>query len=156
MASTTADEIFDAALSGASDSLPAAPKRERHKNLAQCERCGDEFNRWPKNRKYCGACQALRDLDFRPNMKRTCEVCEETFYPFRTGHTRCANCTEIRERPELEPCTRCGKRKRTAPGLANTCISCVSSTPKAQLAYHRALAKVQLPKQRAWAERSTV
>ena len=111
---------------------------------ANCQNCGEQYNRFPKNRKYCGACQALRDLDFRPGMSRHCEFCDAVFYPYRTGYRRCYECSGFRtERPDEWPaCGQCGKHKRTAPGLGNTCAACVQKDSGAQRTYHRTLTKV--------------
>ena len=110
---------------------------------ANCQSCGAEYRRWPSNRKYCGACQALRDLDFRPGMSRKCEVCDERFYPFRTGYTRCYDCSNFRPEREDEfpACGTCGKHKRTAPGVDKTCVACVQRDSGMQEAYHRTLRK---------------
>lgn len=109
-----------------------------------CATCGDDFTLWPANRKYCGACQAYRDLNYRPGMSRDCEFCAKTFWPFRTGYRRCYECSNFRpERPDDWPaCSQCGKHKRTAPGLANTCCACVQKDSEAQRTYHRSLNKI--------------
>ena len=149
----TTDEMFAAGVAPDAE-VPQAPAAKPAKKQGLCAKCGDQFLLWPKNRKYCGACQALRDLDFRPNLKRKCEGCDTTFYPYRTSFTRCADCSLFnQEREEWPECNQCGKRKRTAPGMSKTCIACVSCSAKAQIAYHKALIKTQLPKQKAWAER---
>jgi hypothetical protein len=111
---------------------------------APCAQCGHEFTKWPRNRKYCGACQAYRDLNYRPGMSRECEFCETRFYPFRTNYTKCYRCSNFRpERPgEWPPCTQCGKCQRTAPGLANYCCECVQKDSAAQSVYHRSLNKI--------------
>lgn len=109
-----------------------------------CANCGADYTLWPKNRKYCGACQALRDLDFRPGMSRKCDMCDAVFYPFRTGHTRCYECSNFRPiRPDEFPvCESCGQHKRTAPGLENHCVSCVQKDSAAQALYHRSLKRI--------------
>lgn len=114
------------------------------KKTGTCANCEAEYTLWPKNRKYCGACQALRDLDFRPGMSRTCDMCDTLFYPFRTGYTRCYDCSNFRpERPDEYPqCKSCGKHKRTAPGLANYCVACVQKDSEAQRTYHKSLRRI--------------
>lgn len=109
-----------------------------------CQQCGEPYRAWPKNRKYCSACQALRDMDYRPGMMRKCEWCETTFYPFRTNYTKCPDCSSWRpEREDQYPeCKQCGKHKRTAPGLASTCIACVQKDREAQSVYHRTLSRI--------------
>jgi len=96
---------------------------------------------FPKNRRYCGACQALRDLNFRPGMKCDCDTCGTTFWPYRTSHTRCYKCAifnyDSSENPE---CARCKQHYRTAPGLSDTCCACVTSSKDTQEGYRRALA----------------
>lgn len=105
-----------------------------------CQKCGDEMILFPKNRKFCGACQALRDLSFRPGMHTSCTYCEREFWPSRTTYmTRraCADCSVfIQEDAEkYVACQSCAKHKRTAPGTKQTCISCVQSTKEMQHKY---------------------
>ena len=108
-----------------------------------CRKCGDEFNKFPANRLLCAACQSLRDLQFRPGLKRKCEVCEVQFWPSRSTYHRCPDCSVFDpEKPDKYPaCSECGKHKRTAPGLANTCISCVSVSAEAQKKYELQLSR---------------
>lgn len=108
-----------------------------------CKKCGDEFNKFPANRLLCAACQSLRDLQFRPGLHRKCEVCEEQFWPSRTTYHRCPDCSVFEPiKPDKYPaCSECGKHKRTAPGLPNTCISCVSASAEAQKRYELQLAR---------------
>jgi hypothetical protein len=117
---------------------------------APCQNCHAEYTLWPKNRKYCGTCQALRDLDFRPGMSRNCEMCDVRFYPFRTGYTRCYECSNFRPvRPDEYPvCGVCEKAKRTAPGLANTCVSCVQRDSASQSIYHKKLRAIVRERQK--------
>jgi hypothetical protein len=111
--------------------------------------------RWPVNRKYCGVCQIVRD-DLRRQGKqipgRKCqgqlndglnhegETCG-TFYPVRSSYKKCYSCTDWKggERPTHPPCQRCGKRYRTAFGLAKTCMQCVQETPETREQYLKQL-----------------
>ena len=108
-----------------------------------CKKCGDEFNKFPANRLLCAACQSLRDLQFRPGLHRKCEICEVEFWPSRTTYHRCPDCSVFEPiKPDKYPaCAACGKHKRTAPGVANTCISCVSVSAEAQAKYEMQLSR---------------
>lgn len=108
---------------------------------AACDKCGESFNKWPKNRKFCAACQAMRDLEYRPGMHKKCVHCEKEFWPSRTSHDACADCMvfAIENEDKYPECPYCGKHKRTAPGAPKVCISCIQSSKDMQDKYYRTL-----------------
>jgi len=116
------------------------PKKE--KPTAKCMRCGDDFTLWPKNRKYCGGCQVLRDLR-NGISKRDCPMCGDEFWPIRFSHKECYLCSNWRpERPEKYPkCSQCDRHFRPAPGTTqgSVCMHCVSSSEEMRDRYHRSL-----------------
>lgn len=98
-----------------------------------CEICGDEFIQMNKVRKYCTVCQGIRDVQFRPTMKRKCSICDTIFYPIKQNYVICNDCREPIERPDkYAACKGCGKHLRPAPGLNSHCMSCVQRTPKSR------------------------
>lgn len=108
-----------------------------------CEICGTMMMARPKNRKYCAACQAHRDITFMPDLKRNCESCGKEFHPIRNTFKKCYECSLWRAvNPEKfpVPCSKCGQHKRPAPGTDDsqhgpTCVSCVQSDMKFRKAY---------------------
>ena len=108
-----------------------------------CTYCGEPMNAWPANRKLCGACQAYRDINRSPNLKKTCESCGDTFWPIRNNWSRCYVCSTFHAISEEKwplACSLCGLHKRTAPG-STACVDCIQSDPKYKKAYLIKLSK---------------
>lgn len=102
-----------------------------------CQNCGDKFMHFVKTRKYCAACQILRDMDFAPKLKRKCGTCGKEFFPVRTNYKECPHC-----RPGLDnpirfqtKCEICEGHKRLAPHSDRVCISCVQSDARTRARY---------------------
>ena len=106
-----------------------------------CVKCGGEFLAMNKQRKYCSVCQIIRDISFRPKLKRDCSICSKTFWPIRGTYTVCADCTLVEDSDTYGPCSRCERHFRPAPGIQSHCISCVSRSAEVRLQYMRLLVK---------------
>lgn len=114
------------------------PKKETP--VGKCERCGDDFNLWPKNRKYCAACQVIRDL--RNGISaRKCETCGDEYWPVRQSHKECYLCSDWRpSRPDRYPkCGQCGHHYRPAPGVDTVCCYCVTQSEEMRDRYLKSI-----------------
>ncbi len=106
--------------------------------IIKCQTCPTYFTTPWKTRKYCSICQVIRDYEVCHFGKKpkTCEMCEREFYPPRSHWPMCADCTEPVEQPSRhEPCNRCGKCFRKAPGLKLTCTHCIQESAQVRKEY---------------------
>lgn len=102
--------------------------------------CGAPFAALNRQRKYCGVCQVVRDMSFRPNLKGTCETCEAEYFPIRSSYKTCPDCTITFPQPDkYPPCSACKEHHRPAPGLSSTCILCVMRSPEQRRRYVKTL-----------------
>lgn len=110
--------------------------------MRKCERCGDEYRPPTANTRYCPPCRVARDIgSMRVDYARECDICGGKFYPIRASYKFCADCTVIRGNADQE-CALCGEKNKLAPGLAQTCIFCVTSSAKHRASYHKTLLKL--------------
>lgn len=98
------------------------------KSLGTCEKCGQGFARVNRLRKLCTECQILRDMDYRKDWARECDVCGVEHYPVRLSYKMCDPCRDPVGDPEKYPeCELCHTHKRPAPGTTRFCLSCVQA-----------------------------
>jgi hypothetical protein len=115
-----------------------------------CEGCNEEVvvgRRWAKSRKFCIACQVVRDLDrFLPKGK-ACARCGGTFFPIRHGKgwDKCPDCVATFTIPQLTAAPRCNVCERKRPPaylLDHTCLHCVTSTEALRNQYYLHLKEI--------------
>jgi hypothetical protein len=110
----------------------------------KCGQCPTWFKTPFSQRKYCAACQIIRDSEVRPHeygdTGKECISCHAQFLPARPNWKVCASCADPVPQPSrFAPCNRCRESYRTATGLKNTCQRCVQITPQTRREYIEAL-----------------
>lgn len=106
----------------------------------KCQNCPTWFKTPFVQRKYCQTCQIIRDYEVFPHKytpkPTVCVQCAGEFFPARPNWVVCGQCRNRVEEPSrYDPCHRCAKHYRPAPGLEATCSACVQESQVQRLAY---------------------